>query len=412
MYLDCDVVNFIKSHPSYDLRVSGNGRWLDQKCTPDVLSIVCDCIVDFYESTGNSSFTSQDIWHSDYTRDNVFDVFKKPDVNSPKAVAEYNKFFMQPMEALAYAGALSKSKKGANNLYTIENLDLLKYCALREKNSLKFLVEYITKVMKDSGLYGYFINFFRYQDADTFFELKDAYTRFIIANTKINGETETWRIFTKVINPLAYSKNSLGSERGRISKDVITFDMLMYNRENFRDLWNFKPKGLTRKEYASSSAGTAVSSSRTAALRSYLVNKAKKYVKEYNMDYNGGMPELSRDSDGTPGNQAHHIFPAEHFPTISYFVENLICLNPNQHLYHAHPANDTHRIDKDYQVLLLVAKSETIENDYASSRGFYDFDKFITVLKTGYSDASFDSVPNLDFVALRASIMKYYSTGC
>ena len=81
-------------------------------------------------------------------------------------------------------------------------------------------------------------------------------------------------------------------------------------------------------------------------------------------------------------------------------------------MYHAHPGNDTHRIDKDYQVLLLVAKSETIESDYAASRGFYDFDKFITVLKTGYSDASFDSIPNLDFAALRASIMRYYSTGC
>lgn len=251
-----------------------------------------------------------------------------------------------------------------------------------------------------------------HQDSDSFFKLKDAYTNFIISNTKINGKTETWRIFTKVLNPLAYMHNSCGSVRGLISKDVITFDILMYNRQNFRDLWCSKPKSLTRKEYAASHAKSAIDSSRTTALRSYLVNKAKKYVKQYNIDYNGGLPEISKYSDGTPGNHAHHIFPAELYPSISYYVENLICLSPNQHLYHAHPNNDTHRIDNDYQVLLLVAKSETIEKDYLNNRGFYDFDKFIFVLQTGYKDASFGSIHSLDFDSLRASIMRYYSTGC
>ena len=412
MYSDNDLVNFIKTHSSYDLRISGNGRWLDQKCTPDVISTISDCIVDYYESTGKNSFSSQDIWHSDYAEKYVSDVFKKPNVNSSKATSEYNKFFMQPMETLAYAGVLTKTKIKNRNIYKIENLDLLKYCALREKNSLKFLAEYITKVMKDSGLYYCFDNFFNLQTANSYFDLKDAYSNFIIAHTKINGKVEVNRIFAKVINPLAYVKNSVGSERGRKSKDVITFDMLMYNRENFRDLWNSKPKGKTRKEHANSQTADARHYAKTKVLGIYLINRAKKYVRRYNVEFNGGMPEISMYSSGVPGNQVHHIFPVEHFPMIADYFENLICIDPSQHFYYAHPNNDTHRINKDFQALLLVAKSETIEKDYACSRKFYDFGKFITVLKTGYSDNSFDNIPNLDFNCLRASIMRYYSTGC
>lgn len=31
----------------YDIRKSGNGRWIDQKCTADVVTIISDFIYDY-----------------------------------------------------------------------------------------------------------------------------------------------------------------------------------------------------------------------------------------------------------------------------------------------------------------------------------------------------------------------------
>ncbi len=54
--------------------------------------------------------------------------------------------------------------------------------------------------------------------------------------------------FIKVLNPLAYFKNSCGTEKGRLSEQNITYDMLMYNRNNFRDIYSDKPKGRYKKK--------------------------------------------------------------------------------------------------------------------------------------------------------------------
>jgi hypothetical protein len=408
MINDSDVINFILSHPSYDIRVSHNARWIDQKCTPDVLAMISDCIMDYDFHNPHSEFTSQDIWHSDYARNNVFAVFQKPDVNSSKAIAEYNKFFMQPMELLAYSGVLKRIKRGNQNIYSIINKDVLEYIAIRERNAIKFLASYIEKVLKDSNIFIAFDMFFARQTSTQFDSLKDSYTNFIIANTPINGAVEVHRIFTKVINPLAYVRNAYGAERGHMSKDIITFDMLMYNRKNFRDIYSAKPKDVTRKEHASSGAMVTPSG---AALTAYLVNRAKKYVRQYNIDFNAGRPEYTPESGGLPGTHVHHIFPEASFPTLADVVENLICITPGQHLSRAHPGGNTSRIDTNYQALLLVAKADTIEQDYSMSRGFYDFDRFVDVLVTGYNDNDFSTVAHLDFPVIKSKIMKYYISG-
>ena len=121
---------------------------------------------------------------------------------------------------------------------------------MRERNALFFLKTYIEKVLRDSGIYPYFEAFFQAPTKDNYLDVKDAFSSFMIRNTKINGAVECNRIFIKVINPLAYFGNSRGTEKGRLSKQIITYDMLMYNRNNFRDVYADKPKGITRKEYA------------------------------------------------------------------------------------------------------------------------------------------------------------------
>ena len=129
------------------------------------------------------------------------------------------------------------------------NQELLEYISFRERNSFNFLCLYIEKVLKDSGLYRIFEYFFRLQDKNSFRELKDAYTQFTINYTPINGATECGRIFTKVLNPLACKYRKCGTERGHISKDIITQDMIMYNQRNWRDILSEKPKDMTRIEY-------------------------------------------------------------------------------------------------------------------------------------------------------------------
>ena len=144
MLTNSDISDFIKSNP-YDIRKSGNGRWIDQKCSADVLTVISDCIHNYILSSSKETFTTRDIWYSDYAKNNVVEIFKKPNVESVKAQNEYDKFFQQPMELLSAAKVLNKHKKGNLNIYSVANLEILEYIALREKNALFFLKTYIEK---------------------------------------------------------------------------------------------------------------------------------------------------------------------------------------------------------------------------------------------------------------------------
>ena len=79
-----EIQSFL-SQQNYDIRVSHNARWIDQKCTADVVTIVADCIANFIATNGNEFFSSVDIWHDKYTTDNVESIFKKPNPDEKKA---------------------------------------------------------------------------------------------------------------------------------------------------------------------------------------------------------------------------------------------------------------------------------------------------------------------------------------
>ena len=57
------IREFLNSH-DYDIRKTRNGRWIDQKCTMDVLCMVSDCIIEFTRYDNNLEFTVRDIWYS------------------------------------------------------------------------------------------------------------------------------------------------------------------------------------------------------------------------------------------------------------------------------------------------------------------------------------------------------------
>lgn len=403
MLRESDVTKFLDTH-NYDLRISKNGRWIDQKCTPDVLNVVADCILEASSTEAISvEFTSVDIWHSQYAEENVRDIFSKPSTSETLSKNEYDKFFAQPLEMLANAGVLNKSKRGRKNYYTVQNEEILEFISLREKNSLVFIFLYCEKVLKDSGMWSSFEDFFNVQTTVSYDDVKQAYETFIINNTPINGVLEARRIFTKVINPLAYRYKKLGTSRGRLSRHPITYSELMYNRENFRDINSDKPKGVTRQEWMANKVIKI-----NISYYKYQSNKAKKFLRKFNNAFRNGLSEFNGMYSDGPATQIHHIFPEHEYPEISMFLENLIALTPTQHLTQAHPNNHTNKIDLAYQELLLKAKASNIEENLTDDtvETIYSFEQFVTVLKTGF-DSDIQITEN-DFVSVMNIINSYY----
>ena len=406
-FLSKEEIDSFLSQQDYDIRLSHNARWIDQKCTPDVISIIADCIVNYVIEKGNDFFTSMDIWHNDYTVKNVESIFKKPNPDEAKARSEYDKFFQQPMELMAYAGVLEKKKVKTRNFYRVANEDVLEYLSLRDRNALTFLQCYITKVLTDSEIIGLFNRFFSNTSKERFDDLKKSYEDFIIAHTPINGRTECRRIFTKVINPLAFLHGTAGTEKGRLSKHKITYDMLMYNRDNFRDIYSDKPKDMTRSEYEKT-AKIIINKD----LTKYMSTKAKKIVRIYNDQFRDGITEVTYDKQhiGDMATHIHHIFPEADYPTICYYIENLIALTPTQHLNYAHPDGNTQKINREYQHICLLAKSDTIRDDLENhSEPIYSFEKFLYVLFIGLEMDTFNRIENGDYDGLVTAINLAYS---
>jgi len=388
----------------YDVRKTGDARWIDQKCTYDVVSIIADCINEYVDTTNSEEFTVSDIWHSDYARENVIAIFSKPDPEL-KAGNEYDKYFGQPIKLLGYSKILNVRKEKNRYYYSINNKEILDKIALRPMNALNFLYEYICKVLSDSGLMNAFSDFFRIQDKVAYKGVRDRFIQFTINNTNINGETECGRIFTKVINPLAFKLRKLGTEKGRISKNIITLNDLQYNRSNWRDELSGKDKSITRTEHELTSAQL-----QARALATYTVNKAKKAVRKFNDTVYGGMSEINQATETVNATQAHHIFAQSEYPSIADFVENLIMLTPNQHFSMAHPNNNTQYIDKDFQYICLIAKSTKIHDNLTSSseEKFYDFEDYKYVLNTGLETDDFSSIDYLDFASIVDKIDYFY----
>ncbi len=400
-----DITRFCNQF-NYDIRESGNGRWIDQKCAADVVTVVADCILNFGLENEGVYFTTPDVWHYRYTVENVEAIFRKPGVERLEAKNEYDKFFQQPMEMLANAGVLIKHKRGNRNYYEIGNYEILEYIALRERNALFFLKAYIEKVLIDSGIYSVFEDFFAEQTKAAYDRMKTTFSSFTIRYTKINGEVECNRIFIKVLNPLAYFKHSCGTEKGRLSEHPITYDMLMYNRNNFRDLYSNKPKGITRKEYAAAHPVVV-----NDAYYRYQSAKAKRYLRLFNDRYRDGKTEyLDGIHIHDQATQMHHIFPEADYPEICYYLENLIALTPTQHLVYAHPNNRTQEVNEAYQQLLLLAKADRIQENLEGRCGevIYEFSNLLYVLNVGFDDEDVLTIDDMDFISVVNAINIHY----
>ena len=388
---------FINEH-TYDIRKTHNGRWIDQKCTMDELCFVADCVVVYLQEGGKQPFQSPDIWHTQYAIENVQRLFCKPDPTNKSTMDEYNKFFRQPLKMLAAAGVLKENGRKNNTIqFSVENEAVLEYLSLRERNCMDFLCMYIEKTLKDSGLWDSFESFFDEQTKEQYDNVKDTFRQFCFDNTPINGKAEANRIFTKVVNPLAIKYMKKGTEGGHISKKIITIDQIKYNRPNFRDVG--KDKNVSRQDSKSITVEVEV--------YDYNVEKAKRRLKAYNDKFNASRSEITdRFSIGEVATHMHHIFPKNEFPSIADYVENLIALTSGQHLQKAHPNGNTQKIDKSYQYICLINKTESIRKNLVDGLGdnLYSFSDFMFVLDTGLSTDRFEAIAENDFGSVIAEI--------
>ena len=392
----------------YDVRKTKDARWIDQKCTYDVLWIIADCILEYVDNSSNCEFTVSDIWHSNYARENIIEIFSKPDPQL-KAGNEYDKYFGQPIKLFSYSGLLNTQKKKNINYYSINNRELLEKIALKPTNALEFLYKYVMKVLEDSSLLNEFNKFFEIQTKEEYKNVKDKFTEFTINNTNINGKTECGRIFTKIINPLAFKLKKLGSEKGRISKHIITLNDLQYNRSNWRDDLSGKEKNVPRSEYINEDAKGKIE-----AMTNYKVMKAKKSIRKFNDLFYDGKSEIFQESESVNATQAHHIFAQADYPIIADYLENLIMLTPNQHFSMAHPNNNTQYIDKDFQYICLISKFSKIYENLTSNQDnpdnqFYSFEDYKFVLNTGLNTEKFSTISYQNFIGILDMIDNFYS---
>lgn len=377
-----------------DVRKTNDARFMDQKCTPDVVCFIADCIINVVQ--GNDAFGVDTIWDSFYFSKNVRAIYNKPSANEQTARHEYDKFIQQPLRMLANAHVLNIWKDGHKNLYSINNLEILDYIAIKERNAYQFLTIYLEKVLRDSGQWEAFKSYFDAPDKDSYMVLRDKFIRFMIGHTAINTPVEVRRIFPKILNVFAVEYHINGSERGHMSQYAFSFADLMYNRANWRDVG--KNKSETRQQ-----AATEEETASTEAFNAYYVQKAIGQIRKIHK----GQSEVHDQWGMGEATQVHHIFPKNQYPSIATYLENLILLTATQHNTKAHPHNNTQIVDKDYQLVCLLAKSDSIEKSIKKyGETYYNKSLFLYVIYVGLNE---NILPDTSFDDIRRKLIYLYN---
>ncbi len=393
----------------FDIRKTGNGRWIDQKCTPDVIWSIADFILDYVDNV-EEKFSVTDIWQSDYAKETIAETYSKPGTNEKAARNEYDKVFSQPLNLFCYAGIIKDISTNNRHLYVLENRDVLEYIARNDVYALRFLACYIEKVLIDSGMFQSFEVFFNQQNRASFEKLKNEFISFYHKYTPIKKDFEPKRIFTKVLNPLAFKYRKRGTIRGRLSENLITKSDMMYNRDNFRDVYRNKPKDISRKEWLMKNPEIDI----REGYFKQMMSRSMKTLRQFNGESRNGLSELTQfingHDDQAPATQLHHMFPKSQFPEIMHYSENIIALTPNQHYGFAHPKNNTHVIDVDAQKVLLIAKTYSIQKNIMdeNEEPIYDFYNLLKVLSVGWNDESVLEISENDYMAVLHSINYHY----
>ena len=88
-------------------------------------------------------------------------------------------------------------------------------------------------------------------------------------------------------------------------------------------------------------------------------------------------------------------------------VENLILLTATQHNTKAHPNNRTQQINKDYQLVCLLAKADTIENSLLRfGERYYRKESFVHVINVGLT---VEFTTSLSFNDIKTMLIQFYN---
>jgi hypothetical protein len=396
MTIDEKIKNHLDKYDDYDIRKTRNGRYIDQKVTPDVLMVVADSILNYIGNKKDKTFTRKDIQLSGYCKKYIKMFFGKPDTDNPSAGSEYDKFFGQPLLTLFHSHILNGRIINRAWHFDVNNYELLEYIATKEFYAFNFLYYYLEKFLSDSGFLRHIENYAELSEREKlsnsdFDALKNKWDHFLLGNTPIDTKTESHRIWPKVLNIFAVRYYTPGSIVGRLSEYKFTFNDLMYNRLNWRDLK--KDKRLTRREAEALNRGPLV--------EQYRIQKAINLIqKKYQIS------ELQDQWAKGAAIHVHHIFPKEAHPEIAAYLENLIKLTVQQHMEKAHPQGNTKKINTDYQLDCLLAKSNSIETSIKTDEQIYTKEDFIYVINMGLN---INWKQELNFKEIRTKLIEHWS---
>lgn len=386
-----DTINKYLNLFDLDIRKSNNARYVDQKCTPDIVCFMADCVLNMIAT--KPIFVINDIWATQYFIENTRVVFNKPWANDKKAYNEYNKVLSQPLKLLAYAHILNVNVSDGALTFSVANEELLDYISRKDRNAYNFLYCYFVKVMSDSGFLKFFeeyaikclVNSIEARD-----ELYEHYYRLINGNTPSHSRLDIRRMFHKVVNVIA-AEHHLPGSNGKLTY----YSDLMYNKKNWRDM--DKDKTITRQEVLNQE-----NDEKQEIINTYYIQKATSIIRKIHT-----QSEV-RDSFGNgEATQVHHIFPKSQFPQIAHYIENMILLTATQHNTKAHPNNKTQQINKDYQLVCLLAKADTIETSlYKFGDKYYRKESFVYVINTGLT---VDLSTNLTFREIKTKLVQIYN---
>lgn len=391
-----DIDHFLNQYDDFDIRKTHDARFVDQKCTPDIVSFIADCILS--TSCANKTFTINDLWDESYFINNCRIIFGKPSPKDTSATNEYNKVLCQPLKLLAYSHVLTVYNIKKTLHFHVADMDMLEYISTKERNAYNFMLKFFMKVISDSGIMRFFNEYKENCMVDTKgakSEIYAKYHRFISSNTPSHSKTDVDRIFHKVFNLFAYH-NMLPGSKGKI----LNWYDLMYNRINWRDKGK-KQKSETREKAAYAERERI----NQDFYIDYQVNKAIRQVRAKQ----GTISEVHDELADGIATEVHHIFPKSDFPELASYFENLILLTSSQHRQKAHPQSNFHLIDKEYQLVCLMAKSRTVE-DYINKHGesFYTKKSFVYVVNTGTLQN--DLQENDSFDTIRRYLHNYYNS--
>lgn len=350
------------------------GVYFEQKITPDLLSFAAQCVLEFVGENTNVSFTDLDLRSLDFYKMIIRDFLSKPS-DSEKTRNEYNKVISYQLGFLTFSGVLEEIGQRPKQ-YKIRDINVLKFIAVHERQSLLFIESYIEKFISDNNLQTQFDSYREDPTQRTYEKLKDDFYGWAKNNTNVRTDDKkhTFRVFNKIFNFYTHKHSLPGQYLSRVKPGPNPYMNLIYNRVNFRD--KNKAKNISRNEFAES-----YDPSENSGYISYLIGKAKGDIrKRYPTTEVTNSTEFP--SEGGDVVQIHHIFPAASFQEFASSRENLIAISPGQHNTHGHLGN-THRINPKFQIACLKVRLNEIEKCIENNDNFFSLESFVSMVNSG-----------------------------